>query len=1828
MSPYTDIRQVHLYENFCSHTNNYEGCYQCNNTASIQLVVADYTTSNFGIDCYKSYVVNTLYSNVTPTPINTVEKNISYLNGNCQSPVILIYGSYRANTVATIDSGAGISCLGNHLFQQLFPESILKLSPAKYTLKGAGGNILTALGEMNLECIIAKMKHTITFVIIKDSKCLLIGWPDIQKYRMIINSSKSIVHVGTLHCDRPLSTYPRKSTYIRLEVISFPDVYYHGKPIKIVVRPYFNENNTILLNRLLDIYSCNCMSTGNHVLCTHCMDCGPITKHVVSNPDMFQLLVEVPQNHYLSPEICLQGTLSTHLDNKEDSACASIQHVTCEEILEQECEDLIVSPSSWLLEDGKLFLESPVLKINGLQENNYASSLKQQDLNSALKCSHCSFKYSHDDYCNVFDEECITRANFRKEIFGDENDTIQCKISHIRSDNYMSQNIDLVIIIDHSRGLHEKSIFHQHFGSLFRDIFEDFSEKKESCFYYYILAEGRKIHVCMYKTRNYLLLSDILKKIAKETLNSRSAKLCFVNFTEWQISLFRLERIFKDNKVSISILDNDKNVHMVGKDKIVDASTAEDIDINEVINNLETSTKIKTKLKILFEDMDKEEEGKTTLFSKSTNDISYFHMDKAPYSAYLFDIKVKPEFKGQVPEPEKQRFMAPGLRPEAAKMIEELRKANIIFSGYTPYMANSVWVFRRKNWTISQWTEAGNTLESFVPNTTHPTKGALRLTHSYVRINPMLEPVQFSQESPLQQLKNINYKAKVISVIDITNSFMSLCINKRSSLLTGFFTGLPGTNTTMMYRRVPQGLTVSKGLQDVSLAHSLQDVNNTQLYSDNIFIYSLDDESHFQSVKIVFNRLRNFGFKIKKSKITLFNKEKVSLYGFTVMLKEDKIIPNQDKLLALRSTSKPNTITELRSWLGSLNFFLCFLPIADNSLSILNRMTRKNKFIWTEENTRAFENILELLKHENLIFIQRPNFNKAIFAVCDSSVSRASFLIYQKDEQGQPRVLQYGYRTFSERNAFYPSTLNELFGLLSAVKVLECEYSYSLQTTTLFTDSLPLVLCALGSKTNAKLQRIKIYLQNLTWLTISFKKNTTDVIRIADYFSRTSQDNEKKFTQKLPKETEVSKAEYVSKKIYNDQEMNVKNIFYIIDYLLNMEDDILETVEDNSTIFQNGKIVWDKKDEIVKDKNSINICQVTTRSMASRLEKLDIRLQEPDESFIHLNQFLNPISDSKIRMKPYQANEKNPSPFQLFLQNLFENAPYLDLDLFQRTQQKDPKFSEIIQQCKAKGEVIIGNKTYFLFEDILYCHHELGRLKIYKLCTPIACLYDMCVYTHRDLNHLKAKRLQNYIQQIFECHNLEQLCNHVVENCLLCSEVTKKPSGKSRTDLPKNPTLLRKPREAISIDELFISGGRYKIKMLVSICLFSHYIYADFIHGELTSESFMEFLIQVQRFYGTGLKYVITDNDVKIDNKTISSICQDLGLIKLTCLQYSPRSNLSELGNRILLDALRTKIIQSHSPPGLFKNIIHSVIMNLNTTNFYNHEFLSPHSLFFGELPPNVYNLCNIDSSHYKSKEEHFQVTLFMNNVFRNIRSAHLKRRRRKMMDLEVYSSKNNHNNKIKPGSLVTMVNQHQLRGGSEKLLSLNHGKFLVVSRSKSACLLQPLSETSILDYIDSRNGSEKSKKLAYKADISQLKLIRANVFSNSKNGYYPDWIQKHHRSPRPLYYQQNNMSTLDTWDRYLNDNVKDIFFTIQERILSQPPYLKPDKKIHGILCTYRFVSLRQCAKLAKMIYRTNTLPGKNVTFNSIVHIVTFPSHQDIFWGCSEFRQTDINENS
>ena len=44
-------------------------------------------------------------------------------------------------------------------------------------------------------------------------------------------------------------------------------------------------------------------------------------------------------------------------------------------------------------------------------------------------------------------------------------------------------------------------------------------------------------------------------------------KLCFINFSEWQISIFRLEQIFRNCDININILLQTENVNYVSKDK-------------------------------------------------------------------------------------------------------------------------------------------------------------------------------------------------------------------------------------------------------------------------------------------------------------------------------------------------------------------------------------------------------------------------------------------------------------------------------------------------------------------------------------------------------------------------------------------------------------------------------------------------------------------------------------------------------------------------------------------------------------------------------------------------------------------------------------------------------------------------------------------------------------------------------------------------------------------------------------------------------------------------------------------------------------------------------------------------------------------------------------------------------------------------------------------------------------------------------------------------------------------------------------------------------------
>merc|ERR1712032_1106895 len=101
---------------------------------------------------------------------------------------------------------------------------------------------------------------------------------------------------------------------------------------------------------------------------------------------------------------------------------------------------------------------------------------------------------------------------------------------------------------------------------------------------------------------------------------------------------------------------------------------------------------------------------------------------------------------------------------------------------------------------------------------------------------------------------------------------------------------------------------------------------------------------------------------------------------------------------------------------------------------------------------------------------------------------------FQKDEQERPRVLQYNSKVLPEKFQFYPPMLCELHSLVTLISKLQEEYMYCKGGVTVYSDSKPLILICASSNINVKLARIRIFLNSLFWLKITFNRGKSPMI--------------------------------------------------------------------------------------------------------------------------------------------------------------------------------------------------------------------------------------------------------------------------------------------------------------------------------------------------------------------------------------------------------------------------------------------------------------------------------------------------------------------------------------------------------------------------------------------------------------------------------------------------------------------------------------------------------------------------------------------------------------
>ena len=124
------------------------------------------------------------------------------------------------------------------------------------------------------------------------------------------------------------------------------------------------------------------------------------------------------------------------------------------------------------------------------------------------------------------------------------------------------------------------------------------------------------------------------------------------------------------------------------------------------------------------------------------------------------------------------------------------------------------------------------------------------------------------------------------------------------------------------------------------------------------------DEEHLENLESVLKRLQDAALKANKEKCEFF-RDKVQFCGHEIDRKG--LHKTQEKIEAVVGAPRPENVSQLRSFLGLVNYYNSFLPNASTVLHPLHQLEQNSESQWTEQCEQAFTEAKRLIASEQVL---------------------------------------------------------------------------------------------------------------------------------------------------------------------------------------------------------------------------------------------------------------------------------------------------------------------------------------------------------------------------------------------------------------------------------------------------------------------------------------------------------------------------------------------------------------------------------------------------------------------------------------------------------------------------------------------------------------------------------------------------------------------------------------------------------------------------------------------------------------------------------------------
>ncbi len=278
---------------------------------------------------------------------------------------------------------------------------------------------------------------------------------------------------------------------------------------------------------------------------------------------------------------------------------------------------------------------------------------------------------------------------------------------------------------------------------------------------------------------------------------------------------------------------------------------------------------------------------------------------------------------------------------------------------------------------------------------------------------------------------------KYVTALDLSMGYYHLKLSEELSDMSTFM--LPFG--LCKCKRLAMGLSVSPDIFQEKMAKLFGDLPYVKVYLDDLLIFSNGSyKDHLKKVTAALERLKSKNLQVNALK-SFWAVRKVDYLGFR--LTPEGVMPQAKKIEAIMNLKPPKTKRQLRRFIGLVNYYRFMWQYRSHILAPLAALCSPNvAFKWTEEHTKAFQEMKKIVSHE--VLLSFPDYSLPFELHTDASDLQMGAVLKQGN-----KTLAFFSKKLTKTQQNYGVGEKEMLSIVTALKEFRTKiYGYPIHVHT------------------------------------------------------------------------------------------------------------------------------------------------------------------------------------------------------------------------------------------------------------------------------------------------------------------------------------------------------------------------------------------------------------------------------------------------------------------------------------------------------------------------------------------------------------------------------------------------------------------------------------------------------------------------------------------------------------------------------------------------------------------------------------------------------------